>query len=391
MMTRGWLAGWSSLRCDMFLTGYFFSSSMAYISYSLAGITQHHPKLFDLFISLQPKALFNFQKFKLDSLNWGEKTKQNFVMVGVKTFPLCRELFRWFLKFQIKCLYCKGFIGAEVAFCGAQRFKALSVWEVHTNIFSPCLHYKEICEENQDFFLESGLWSENRWLTRRLPRSGWWTVVAWIDGDCCFFLELTALCSFFLALTSLWLDELPQLVTLPHPNLHGPEILDVPSTVQKTPFITNPGYDTENGIQLPGTTHQQPSVGQQMIFEEHGFRRTTPPTAATPVRLRPRPYMPNVDEEVQIGHVPRGDVDYHLYPHVPGLNLNASTGQEALSQTTISWTPFQESSEYIISCHPVGTDEEPLQVTNFFFSLFVTLSARSNQSFHVRCLLSQDS
>lgn len=98
-----------------------------------------------------------------------------------------------------------------------------------------------------------------------------------------------------------------------------------------------------------------------MIFEEHGFRRTTPPTAATPVRLRPRPYLPNVDEEVQIGHVPRGDVDYHLYPHVPGLNPNASTGQEALSQTTISWTPFQESSEYIISCQPVGTDEEPLQ------------------------------
>ncbi|XP_006245219.1 fibronectin isoform X8 [Rattus norvegicus] len=132
-------------------------------------------------------------------------------------------------------------------------------------------------------------------------------------------------------------------------------------TVQKTPFVTNPGYDTENGIQLPGTSHQQPSVGQQMIFEEHGFRRTTPPTAATPVRLRPRPYLPNVDEEVQIGHVPRGDVDYHLYPHVPGLNPNASTGQEALSQTTISWTPFQESSEYIISCQPVGTDEEPLQ------------------------------
>uniref|UniRef100_A0A8C0R8Y1 Fibronectin n=1 Tax=Canis lupus dingo TaxID=286419 RepID=A0A8C0R8Y1_CANLU len=129
-------------------------------------------------------------------------------------------------------------------------------------------------------------------------------------------------------------DELPQLVTLPHPNLHGPEILDVPSTVQKTPFITNPGYDTGNGIQLPGTSGQQPSVGQQMIFEEHGFRRTTPPTTATPVRHRPRPYPPNVNEEIQV---------------------------EALSQTTISWTPFQESSEYIISCHPVGIDEEPLQ------------------------------
>ncbi|XP_032610488.1 fibronectin isoform X5 [Hylobates moloch] len=156
-------------------------------------------------------------------------------------------------------------------------------------------------------------------------------------------------------------DELPQLVTLPHPNLHGPEILDVPSTVQKTPVITHPGYDTGNGIQLPGTSGQQPSVGQQMIFEEHGFRRTTPPTTATPIRHRPRPYPPNVGEEIQIGHIPREDVDYHLYPHGPGLNPNASTGQEALSQTTISWAPFQDTSEYIISCHPVGTDEEPLQ------------------------------
>ncbi|EPY81438.1 fibronectin [Camelus ferus] len=56
-------------------------------------------------------------------------------------------------------------------------------------------------------------------------------------------------------------------------------------TVQKTPFITNPGYDTGNGIQLPGTSGQQPSLGQQMIFEEHGFRRTTPPTTATPFRV----------------------------------------------------------------------------------------------------------
>ncbi|XP_054441659.1 fibronectin isoform X2 [Pteronotus mesoamericanus] len=124
---------------------------------------------------------------------------------------------------------------------------------------------------------------------------------------------------------------------------------------KKTAQKTNPD-GTENGIQLPGTSGQQPSVGQQMIFEEHGFRRTTPPTTATPIRHRPGPR-----EEIQIGHVPRGDVDHQIYPHVVGLTPNASTGQEALSQTTISWTPFQESSEYIISCHPVGTDEEPLQ------------------------------
>lgn len=98
-----------------------------------------------------------------------------------------------------------------------------------------------------------------------------------------------------------------------------------------------------------------------MIFEEHGFRRTTPPTTATPVRHRPGRYPPNVNEEIQIGHLPRGDVDHHLHPHVMGLKPNASTGQEALSQTTISWTPFQESSEYIISCQPVDIDEETLQ------------------------------
>ncbi|VTJ78404.1 Hypothetical predicted protein [Marmota monax] len=152
-------------------------------------------------------------------------------------------------------------------------------------------------------------------------------------------------------------DELPQLVTLPHPNLQGPEILDVPSTVPKTPFITSPGVDNGNGIQLPGTSHRQPSFGQQMVIEEHGFRRTTPPTAVTPVRHRPRPYSPTIDEI----HVPRGEVDYHLYPHITELNPNASTGQEVLSQTTISWTPFQDSSEYIISCQPIGTTEEPLQ------------------------------
>uniref|UniRef100_A0A8C0JAD7 Fibronectin n=1 Tax=Chelonoidis abingdonii TaxID=106734 RepID=A0A8C0JAD7_CHEAB len=99
-------------------------------------------------------------------------------------------------------------------------------------------------------------------------------------------------------------------------------------------FITL--FDNGNGIQLPGTSGQQTLVnqGQQVFFEEHGFRRTTAPTTATPIRHRPR----LVD-----------------FPH------NDTTGQEAVSQTTISWRPLLESSEYVISCQPVGTDEQPLQ------------------------------
>ncbi|KAM9123666.1 fibronectin isoform 2-T2 [Pangshura tecta] len=109
------------------------------------------------------------------------------------------------------------------------------------------------------------------------------------------------------------------------------------------------------GRKKTGTSGQQTLVnqGQQIFFEEHGFRRTTAPTTATPIRHRPRPQAPNVDEEINHGNrYPGPRVDF---PH------NDTTGQEALSQTTISWRPLLESSEYVISCQPVGTDEQPLQ------------------------------
>lgn len=50
------------------------------------------------------------------------------------------------------------------------------------------------------------------------------------------------------------------------------------------------------------------------------------------------------------------------YPHSRGPRRNDTMGQEALSQTTISWRPLLESSEYIISCQPVSQDEDTLQV-----------------------------
>ncbi|XP_019347594.1 fibronectin isoform X3 [Alligator mississippiensis] len=157
-------------------------------------------------------------------------------------------------------------------------------------------------------------------------------------------------------------DELPTLVTQTHPN--QPEILDVPSIDERPPYFTNNRYDNGNGIQLPGTTGQQPSIGhqgQQVFFEEHGFRRTTPPTTATPSRHRPRPQPPNVDETVELARYPIPHVVEPSYPHSRGPRRNDTTGQEALSRTTISWRPLLESTEYLISCLPVGNDEETLQ------------------------------
>ncbi|KAJ7345021.1 hypothetical protein JRQ81_000971 [Phrynocephalus forsythii] len=81
-------------------------------------------------------------------------------------------------------------------------------------------------------------------------------------------------------------DELPRLVTLPHPGQGGTENLDVPS-VEKTPYLPNAPYDNGNGIKLPGTAGQQPILTNpgQVIVEVYGSR--TPTTAATPVRRRP--------------------------------------------------------------------------------------------------------
>nr|XP_008111773.1 PREDICTED: fibronectin isoform X3 [Anolis carolinensis] len=153
-------------------------------------------------------------------------------------------------------------------------------------------------------------------------------------------------------------DEHPQLVTLPHHSQGGPEFLDVPSVVENTPYITNNPYDNGNGIKLPGTSGQQPIVTNpgQVIVEVYGSR--TPTTAATPSRHRPGEESGVVDRHP--GRIP--EVDRPSYPHTLLPKNNRTRPQEALSETTIAWTPYLESSEYIISCQPVSSEEEPTEI-----------------------------
>ncbi|XP_048166302.1 fibronectin isoform X7 [Corvus hawaiiensis] len=156
-------------------------------------------------------------------------------------------------------------------------------------------------------------------------------------------------------------DELPTLISRPHPN--QPDILDVPSIDEGTPYLTNNRYDNGNGIQLPGSSGHPQTVGhqgQQVFFEEHGYRRPGP-TTATPLRPGSRRPLPSVDEAIEIPGYQVPIVVEPSYPHSRGPRRNDTTGQEALSQTTISWRPLLESSEYIISCQPVSQDEDTLQ------------------------------
>ncbi|XP_077175426.1 fibronectin isoform X3 [Paroedura picta] len=116
------------------------------------------------------------------------------------------------------------------------------------------------------------------------------------------------------------------------------------------------------GRTTTGSSGLQPVLsnpGQQVFVEVYGSRTPAKTTVATPIRHRPRP---NVDEEpgVVIQYPIRvPDLDEPSYPHSLGPRNNYTRLQEALSQTTISWRPLTESSEYIISCHPLGTEEEP--------------------------------
>ncbi|KAH1184697.1 hypothetical protein KIL84_012638 [Mauremys mutica] len=150
-----------------------------------------------------------------------------------------------------------------------------------------------------------------------------------------------------------------ELIPRPHAGTTEATLTGLEPGIEYTIYIiavkNNQRSEPLVGRKKTGTSGQQTLVnqGQQVFFEEHGFRRTTAPTTATPIRHRPRPQAPNVDEEINHGNrYPGPRVDF---PH------NDTTVQEALSQTTISWRPLLESSEYVISCQPVGTDEQPLQ------------------------------
>nr|XP_030708675.1 fibronectin isoform X9 [Globicephala melas] len=135
----------------------------------------------------------------------------------------------------------------------------------------------------------------------------------------------------------------------------SPVVIDA-STAIDAPSNLHFLATTPNSLLLSWQPPRARITGYIIKYEKPG----SPPREVVP---RPRP---GVTEATITGLEP--GIEYTI--QVIALKNNQKsepligrkkTGQEALSQTTISWTPFQESSEYIISCHPVGIDEEPLQ------------------------------
>uniref|UniRef100_W5MV81 Fibronectin n=1 Tax=Lepisosteus oculatus TaxID=7918 RepID=W5MV81_LEPOC len=102
---------------------------------------------------------------------------------------------------------------------------------------------------------------------------------------------------------------------LPNPQRPVPDILDVPEVIPIR-------FDDDNGIQLVGTNgHGLGQQGQHVYIENQSL----------------------------------GNSGHH------DQDNETDTTQEAQSQTTISWNPLQQTSEYLISCHPLAPNEQVFQ------------------------------
>ncbi|XP_066543476.1 fibronectin isoform X2 [Amia ocellicauda] len=145
---------------------------------------------------------------------------------------------------------------------------------------------------------------------------------------------------------------------LPNPQRPVPDILDVPDQQQ---FTTVPRFDDENGVQLTGTNgfDKQGQQGQHIYTEYQSHRPNVGPHGT-----EPHLYIPSQGKDGVRYPVP--PVVRVIEPPVLGSQFpipdnETDTTQEAQSQTTVSWMPLQQISEYLISCHPLSHNEQLFQ------------------------------
>ncbi|MGH0156064.1 UNVERIFIED_CONTAM: hypothetical protein FKN15_046256 [Acipenser sinensis] len=164
--------------------------------------------------------------------------------------------------------------------------------------------------------------------------------------------------------------QLPTLEILPNPQHPVPDILDVPETLEHSPFSTHTRFDEDdNGVQLVGTNGQERlgQQGQHIYTEYQNLGNNGQLTPGVPHSPEHRLYIPEGDGGVRIG----GQHPVHTAVQVneaiggspfgiPGNGTDST--QEAQSQTTISWRPLLQASEYLISCNPLSPNEDMYQL-----------------------------
>ncbi|XP_069472039.1 fibronectin isoform X3 [Ambystoma mexicanum] len=170
-----------------------------------------------------------------------------------------------------------------------------------------------------------------------------------------------------------------EVVPRPHAGATEATITNLEPGTEYTIYIfavrSNQKSEPLIGRKRTGTSGQQSISHQgQQNFEEHGFRRPVQPTTATPVkpgyqtpeqhtpgRYTPGQYTPTIREDIELASFPRREIDMDRPTSHNFGPQRVDRGQEA--QTTISWKPLLETTEYLITCNPVDHEETTQQFT----------------------------
>ncbi|RXN29944.1 fibronectin-like isoform X2 [Labeo rohita] len=156
------------------------------------------------------------------------------------------------------------------------------------------------------------------------------------------------------------------LPSLPHRG--GPDKLDVPEPDNRVHTVgpTGPDSPDAHGQHVEYTEYNNQPSQPNRGYEPH-HRHTVP----QPNQPRPQPYVPQVGETLV--YIPKVGPDGGRVPRIIQVSERPGDGnpfafpedktgqpQEAQTQTTISWQPYQQSSAYLVSCHPVTHPNEKM-------------------------------
>ncbi|XP_049329033.1 fibronectin-like isoform X3 [Astyanax mexicanus] len=158
------------------------------------------------------------------------------------------------------------------------------------------------------------------------------------------------------------------------PPLVGKARTQDSSLLLPTPPRRGPGHDRldvpevdidDNTVHMPGPTAWpgQPERGQHVEYTEYNNQPGTP-THGGYQPVRPRPslvYVPQAGPDgarvpvvVQVSERPGHGLPFHFPGNKSGIP------QEAQTQTTVTWQPYQQSSAYLVSCHPITHRDEKM-------------------------------
>uniref|UniRef100_UPI0001CF1650 fibronectin 1b precursor n=1 Tax=Danio rerio TaxID=7955 RepID=UPI0001CF1650 len=152
------------------------------------------------------------------------------------------------------------------------------------------------------------------------------------------------------------------------PSHGGRDKLDVPEPDNRINTVGPTGHDSTDahGQHVEYTEYnnqpKQPNIGYQPQNRQ---------PISQPNQPRPQPYVPQVGETLV--YVPQVGPDGGRVPQIIQVSERPGDGhtfgfpedrtgrpQEAQTQTTISWQPFQQSSAYLVSCQPITHPDEKM-------------------------------